>query len=135
MYEKAIELVPNNPDSYFNIGLIYTNLSEPEKAIKYYEKAVSTPLAIATAVSFSLWLLLMDMEGFWYWALLVVSVLLCIISVIYVVYIGTQVRAGVFEIVFAIVTQLLATAGVVILIIVFIAAIMGLLDKSKKRKR
>ncbi len=102
---------------------------------KYYEKAVSTPLAIATAVSFSLWLLLMDMEGFWYWALLVVSVLLCIISVIYVVYIGTQVRAGVFEIVFAIVTQLLATAGVVILIIVFIAAIMGLLDKSKKRKR
>ena len=101
----------------------------------YHEDAISMPLAIATAIFSSLWLLFMDSDGFWYWFLLIASIVLCIISVIYVIYITSSVRAGTFEIVFAVLSQILAIAGVVILIIGTIALIMELGGKKKKKRR
>lgn len=101
---------------------------------KYHEKVVSMPLAIATAVSVTLWLLLLDFDGFWFWASLIVAILLCIASMLCVAYTAWQVRAGTLEIILVVLSQLFATAGVLILIIGVIAMIMKMLGGNKKRR-
>ncbi|MBR5246353.1 MAG: hypothetical protein IKV25_03150 [Clostridia bacterium] len=102
---------------------------------KYHEKIISTPLATATAIFSFLWLLLMDSEEIWYWILLIAAVSLCIISVLYVIYTGLQVRSSVFEIIFAILAQILATAGVLIFILFIVGFVMEIFGGKKKRKR
>lgn len=102
---------------------------------KYHESAISMPIAIATAIFASLWLVFMDSSAFWYWALLIVSILLCVISVLYVIYIGWQVGASGFEIVFAIFAQLLAIAGVIIMIIGLLAFIIKVFGKNTKKRK
>lgn len=102
---------------------------------KYHEAVISMPIAIATAIFASLWLVFMDSSAFWYWALLIVSILLCVISVLYVIYIGWQVGASGFEIVFAIFAQLLAVAGVIIMIIGLLAFIIKVFGKNTKKRK
>ena len=102
---------------------------------EYYEKIISMPLAIVTAIFSALWLIFMDTEGFWYWALLISAILMCIISVIYVIYIGLQLRARAIEIAFAALAQILAIAGIVITILVIIAFIMKASDGKKKKRK
>ena len=101
---------------------------------EYRENAVSMPMATVTAISFSLWLLFMDFEGFWYWFLLIASIIVCIISILYTIYIGISVRASSFEIVIAVIAQILATAGVIILILGIILLIMEAFNKKKKKR-
>ena len=50
---------------------------------KYYENALSMPLAVASAVAIVLWHVFMDSEGFLYWVSLIGTILLCIASIIY----------------------------------------------------
>ena len=101
---------------------------------EYHENAVCMPLAIATAVFSSLWLVFMDLDGFWYWFLLIASIVLCVVSILRTVYVGISVSAGAFEIVIAIIAQIFATAGVIILILGTLLLIMELFG-GKKRKR
>ena len=102
--------------------------------MEYHKNIVSVPLAITTAIVSSLWLLFMDSDGFWYWALLIISILFCIISIIYVLYVGWQVGAGAFEIVLAVLAQIFAIAGVIILILGVLSFVMELFGTKKKRK-
>ena len=103
---------------------------------KYHEDAVSMPLAVVTAIFASLWLIFMDVEGFWYWFLLIGTIALSVVSVVYAICVSLQVGAGAFEIAFAIFAQILAIAGIAILIISVFAMIMeGFGGKKKKRKR
>lgn len=38
-YEKSLSFEPNNPEAYYNLGLLYENFKlEPEKAVIYYQK-------------------------------------------------------------------------------------------------
>ena len=76
----------------------------------------------------------MDLDGFWHWLLLIASIVLCVASVLHAVYVGINVRARALETVIAVVAQIFATAGVIILIIGFLAFIMELFG-GKKRKR
>ncbi len=101
---------------------------------EYRENAVSIPLAVATAIFSSLWLVFMDLDGFWYWFLLIASIVLCIISILRAVYVGISVKAGAFEIVFATIAQIFAAAGTIILILGVLILIIELLS-GKKRKR
>ena len=39
-YEKAIELNPNNPEAYNNLGNVLKELGQIQKAIKSNEKAI-----------------------------------------------------------------------------------------------
>ena len=39
--EKAHSIKPNLPELNNNLGLVYLNLNEIEKAIKYFQKAIS----------------------------------------------------------------------------------------------
>ena len=39
--EKANSINPNLPELNNNLGLVYLNLNEIEKAIKYFQKAIS----------------------------------------------------------------------------------------------
>ena len=102
---------------------------------KYYENAVSMPLAVATAIFSSLWLVFMDFEGFWYWFLLIASIVLCIISILRTVYIGISVKASAFEIIIAAIAQIFATAGTVILILGFLMLIIQLFSGKKKKRK
>ena len=76
----------------------------------------------------------MDLNGFWYWFLLITSIALCIISILRAVYVGITVKAGAFEIVIATIAQFLATAGTIILILGILILIIDLFG-GKKRKR
>lgn len=100
---------------------------------EYNVNALSMPLAIATAISTSIWLLFMDLAGFWYWFLLIASILLCVISILHAIYVGLQVRAGILEIVLAVIAQILATAGVIILIISVLAVVMKMVGRKKRK--
>jgi len=40
MYEKAIELDPNNADAYNDLGIIYSDIGQYDKAIDYYSKVL-----------------------------------------------------------------------------------------------
>ena len=101
---------------------------------EYHENAVSMPLAIVTAIFSSLWLVFMDVDGFWYWFLLIASTALCIISILRTIYVGISVNAGAFEIVIATIAQILATAGVIIQILGILMLFMEFFG-GKKRKR
>ena len=101
---------------------------------EYHENAVSMPLAVATAIFSSLWLVFMDLDGFGYWFLLIASILLCIISILRAVYVGLSVKAGAFEIAIAIIVQIFATAGTIILILGVLLLIIELFG-GKNRKR
>ena len=101
---------------------------------EYHENAVSMPLAVATAIFSSLWLLFIDLEGFWYWFLLIASIALGVTSILYAIYVGISVKAGAFEIMIAIIAQIFAIAGTIILILGVFALVMELFS-GKKRKR
>ena len=101
---------------------------------EYRKKIVSIPLASTTAVFLALWLILMDFGGFWYWALLICSILLFVVSVLRVIYNGLSVGASIFEIIVAVLAQIFAIAGIAILIIGVFALIMEATGQ-KKRKR
>lgn len=102
---------------------------------EYHQKIISTPLAVTTAILVALWLILMDTSAFWYWALLIAAIVLCVISIIYVIYIGLMTRASIFEILIAIIVQMLAIAGVVIIVLGVVVLLMDLFTGKKKRKR
>lgn len=40
IYEALLEKSPTFPDPYFNYGLVFLKLNEPEKAIEYMKKAL-----------------------------------------------------------------------------------------------
>ena len=101
---------------------------------QYHESIVSMPLAIVTAIFLALFLLLMDLGGFWFWSLLIASIVLSLIGILYVIYIGWKVNASPIAVIVAIVAQIFATAGVLILIIGVIAAIMQIFGGTKKKK-
>ena len=102
---------------------------------EYDTKIVSTPLAVTTAILVALWFLFMDTSEFLYWALLIASIVLCVISIVYVVYIGLMTRASIFEILLGIVSQILAIAGTAILVLGVIVLVMQFFTGNKKRKR
>ena len=101
---------------------------------EYHENIISMPLAVATAIFSSLWLLFMDVEGIWYWFLMIGAIALLAVSIARAIFVGVSVQAGVLEIVFAVILQTVATVGVIILILGVIALIMGLFG-NKRRKR
>ncbi len=41
LYQKVIEINPNILNAQFNLGIIYDELNENEKAINCYEKAIN----------------------------------------------------------------------------------------------
>ena len=92
------------------------------------------PLAVATAVASALWLLFIDADGFWYWFLLIASILLYIISTLYVIHNGLQVQANTMELAFAVLAQILATAGTIIIIIGIVWLFVELLGGKKKKR-
>lgn len=102
---------------------------------EYRKNLVSMPLAVTTAIFSSLWLLFMDLDGFWYWFLLIASIILYIISILHAIYIGISVNASIFEMALAIIAQVLATAGVIILILGFFYIIMEHSNKKKKKRK
>lgn len=101
---------------------------------EYRQKVVSIPLASATAVFLALWLILMDFGGFWYWALLICSILLFVVSVLHAVYTGVVAGASVFEIIVAVLAQVFAIAGIAILIIGVFALVMEAVGQSKRKR-
>ena len=102
---------------------------------EYHENAVSMPLAVATAIFCSLWLVFMDLEGFWYWFLLIAAIVLCFISILRAIYVGISVKAGAFEIIIAAIAQIFATAGTIILILGTLLLIIELFSGKKKKRR
>ena len=101
---------------------------------EYHKDAVSMPLAVATAIFSSLWLVFIDLDGFWYWFLLIVAIVFCIVSVLRTIYIGICAKASVFEIAIATIAQIFATAGTIVLILGIIMLIVELFGGKKKRK-
>ena len=100
----------------------------------HHRNATSMPLAVATAVASALWLLFIDADGFWYWFLLIASILLYIISTLYVIHNGLQVQANTMELAFAVFAQILATAGTIIIIIGIVWLFVELLGGKKKKR-
>lgn len=100
---------------------------------EYHQDAISMPLAVATAIFSSLWLIFMDLDGFWYWFLLIAAILLCVISVLRAIYVGICVKASALEIVLATIAQFFATAGTLILILGILMLFFKILGGKKKK--
>ena len=49
MYNKALEINPNDVEDYYSLGSIYANLGQPQKAISFYQKAIEIDSEYAIA--------------------------------------------------------------------------------------
>lgn len=102
---------------------------------KYHEEVVSMPLAAATAVTFLLWMTPIIESAFWDGAILVISILICVVAVLRSVYLGVISGAGVGEIITAVVAQMVAIAGVVIVLFILIGMFSSMSGGKKKKRR
>ena len=102
---------------------------------KYYEEVVSMPLAAATAVTFLLWMTPIIESAFWDGAILVISILLCVVAVLRSAYLGIISGASVGEIITAVVAQMVAIAGVAIVLFVLIGMFSSMSGGKKKKRR
>lgn len=53
-YEELLEITPDNSDAWYNLGIAYQSLAEPDKALKAYRKAFEiAPLEQSDAIFFA----------------------------------------------------------------------------------
>ena len=108
----------------------------PKSYNEYYERTYGDsglcyPLSIITAILCIVWLLGGEVNAFWFWFLLILFAASVVLSILYCVGTARQVNATVFDTVISVIAQLLSTAGIVIFVLLIVAA----LNKESQRRK